>query len=62
MGKKLIQAFEIAKQEKGIQAQFRLAIRCGMSLVKAEEVPDDETYVANMKLALEQIIGKKVEL
>ncbi len=62
MAKRLMNAFEIAKEIAGIQAQFRLAIRSGMSVVKAEREPDTDSNVSRMKLALSEVLGKPVEI
>jgi hypothetical protein len=62
MGKRLIKAFDIAKEEAGTQAQFRLSIRSGMSIVRAEKEPDNDHNLSKMKIALGAVLGKMVEI
>ncbi len=62
MGVRLVKAFDIAKENGGTQAQFRLAIRAAMSMMKAESIPDDETSVSKMQAALRDILGKEVKI
>lgn len=62
MGSRLVKAFDIAKENGGTQAQFRLAIRAAMSMMKAESAPDDEMSVLKMKTALKEILGKEVQI
>ncbi len=62
MAERLLKAFEIAKQQAGTQAQFRLAIRSGMSMVKAEKEQDNEVNLSRMKAALKEVLGREVEM
>lgn len=62
MAERLLKAFEIAKQQAGTQAQFRLAIRSGMSMVKAEKEPDNEVNLSRMKAALKEVLGREMEM
>jgi len=62
MSERLLKAFQVAKEVGGVQAQFRLAIRSGMSIVKAEKAPDNEANLVKMKHALTEIIGREVDI
>jgi hypothetical protein len=62
MGAKLIKAFESAKQEGGMQAQMRLAMKSGMSSIKASDAPDSPENIQKMEAAYEEVIGKKIKL
>ena len=62
MGEKLARAFKIAKDEGGMQAQMRLAMKSGMSSAKALDEPDSPENVQKMESALKEVIGKSVTL
>lgn len=62
MAEKLLHAFEIAKNELGVHAQFKLALRTGLSMVTAAETEDNEDNIRLMEEALKDILGKEVQL
>lgn len=62
MGAKLVKAFDIAKQAGGAQFQMRLAMKSGMSSVKAASEPDSPENVTKMEAALKDVTGQAVKL
>ena len=62
MGAKLLKAFDSAKQEGGLQAQMRLAMKSGMSSQKAAEEPDSPENLQKMEAALKEVLGKDIKL
>jgi hypothetical protein len=62
MGVRLVKAFEVARKNGGAQAQFRLAIRAGMSIKKAEKEPDNQRNILKMQMALTEVLGKQMEI
>lgn len=62
MGAKLAKGFDLAKQEGGIKAQMRLAMKLGFSSDKAPGEQDSPDKIQKMENALKEIIGKAVKL
>lgn len=62
MGARLQKAFQIAKDEAGIQGQMRLAMKAGMSADKAGAAPDSPENMQKMEAALKDVTGKSVKL
>ncbi len=62
MGAKLLKAFDIAKDEGGVQVQMRLAMKSGMSSTKAGGEPDSPENIQKMEAALKEVTGKTVTL
>jgi hypothetical protein len=58
MGQKLAQIYEFVKQNGGLQAQMRLAMKTGLSSDKAGAAPDDPATIAKFKAAVKEITGK----
>ena len=62
MGAKLQKAFKIAKDEKGLQATMRLAMKSGMSEQKAAGEADSPANIQKMEAALKEVLGKDIKL
>lgn len=62
MGGKLQKAFQIAKDEAGLQGQMRLAMKSGMTADKAAGEPDSPENLQKMEAALKDVTGKSVKL
>ncbi len=62
MGVKLKKAFDIAKDNGGIQSQMRLAMKTGITSDKAEKAPDSAEVLKKAEEALKDITGKNVKL
>lgn len=62
MGKRLLKAFTIARDEGGIMAQTRLAMKFGKSAQMVENIPDSLEDVKKMQDALAEVTGKVVIL
>jgi len=58
MGQKLAKYYDAIKTEGGFSAQMRLAMKTGLSSVKALDVPDSPDVLAKFKTAYKEITGK----
>lgn len=55
MGAQLLACYEKAKEIGAMKAQMRLAMKTGLSSVKAESEPDSPELIAKMTAALNEI-------
>jgi hypothetical protein len=62
MGQKLAKAYQLAKENGGLAAQMRLAMKGGMAEDKAVTAPDSPELVKKFEAALSEILGKPVSL
>ncbi len=62
MGAKLLKAFDLVKDEGGVQLQMRLAMKAGLSSAKAGGEPDSPENIQKMEAALKEVTGKDLKL
>ena len=62
MGKKLQNAFEIARDAGGMLLQMRLAMNAGMTSVAAADKPDSPENIEKMEAALAFVLRKEITL
>jgi hypothetical protein len=62
MGARIVKGFEIAKQEGGMKALMRLAMKAGLSSEKAAAAEDSPELIQKMEKALQEILGKSIKL
>ena len=55
MGVQLLALYDKAKEIGSVKAQMRLAMKSGVSSVKAESEPDSPELIAKMTAALQEI-------
>jgi len=61
MGKQLAKYYDYAKEQGGLVARMRLAMKTGMPPEKAAQVEDTPEVVERFKRILSEILGAKVK-
>jgi len=61
MGKQLMKFFDMAKEEGGLKARMRLAMRSGIPPTRAAEIEDSEELIERFKKLLSEILEKKIK-
>jgi hypothetical protein len=61
MGAKLQQVYDLVTQKAGFKGRMRLAVRTGVSKVKAAEVEDTDKILKKFKAEASEIIGQDVD-
>ncbi|MBN1346124.1 MAG: hypothetical protein JXQ73_25780 [Phycisphaerae bacterium] len=59
MGQKLVQMYEFVKQNGGLPAQMRVAMKTGLPSEKAAAAPDAPDMIAKFRGAVKEICGKE---
>ena len=58
MGQKLLDIYEAIKKDGDLSAQMRLAMKTGMSSLKAKDAPDTSEILKIFAAAYKEITGK----
>lgn len=61
MGAVLLEIYEIVTNRTGMKGRMRLAVKTGISRLRATEIEDDQETVAKFKRAATEIIGAPVD-
>jgi hypothetical protein len=61
MGAKLQQVYDLVTQKTGFKGRMRLAVRTGVSKVKAAEMEDTDKILKKFKAEASEIIGQNVD-
>jgi hypothetical protein len=61
MGVKLEELYDLVTQKAGFKGRMRLAVRTGMSRVKAAETEDTDKLLRKFKDEASEIIGQDVD-
>jgi hypothetical protein len=60
MGSKLLEIYDIVTKKAGFKGRMRLAVRTGISRMKAANMTDDKKTVTHFKRAAVAIIGRSI--
>jgi hypothetical protein len=61
MGAILLEIYEIVTNRTGIKGRMRLAVKTGVSRLRASELEDDQETVVRFKKAATDILGAPLE-
>lgn len=61
MGVKLQELYDLVTQKAGFKGRMRLAVRTGVSRVKAAEMEDTDKLLKKFKTEASEIIGQDVD-
>jgi phosphoribosyl-ATP pyrophosphohydrolase len=61
MGAKLQQVYDLVTQKAGLKGRMRLAVRTGVSKIKAATMEDTDKVLKKFKAEATEIIGQDVE-
>lgn len=61
MGATLIEMYSIVTDKAGFKGRMRLAVKTGVSRVKAAQVEDKPEIIAKFKLAADEIVGADID-
>ncbi len=60
MAEKLVEIYEIVTRLAGFKGRMRLAVRTGVSRVKAQEIADTSDRISKFKKEASEIIGQDI--
>ncbi len=60
MGAKLEQIYDLVTKKAGLKGRMRLAVKTGVSRIKAAEQEDTDKVLAKFKSAATDILGQEV--
>jgi hypothetical protein len=61
MGVKLEELYDLVTQKAGFKGRMQLAVRTGMSKVKAAEAEDTDKLLKQFKAEASEIIGQNID-
>jgi hypothetical protein len=61
MGATLVEMYKIVTDKAGFKGRMRLAVRTGVSKVKAAQIEDTPETIAKFKMAADEIVGQDID-
>jgi len=61
MGATLVEIYKIVTDKAGYKGRMRLAVRTGISKVKASRIEDSPENITRLKTAADEIIGQDID-
>jgi hypothetical protein len=61
MGSTLVEMYNIVTEKAGFKGRMRLAVKTGVSRVKAKHVDDTPEIIAKFKEAADEIVGTDID-
>lgn len=61
MGATLVEIYKIVTDKAGFKGRMRLAVRTGISKVKASQIDDSPENITRVKTAADEIIGQDID-
>jgi hypothetical protein len=61
MGATLVEIYKIVTEKAGFKGRMRLAVRTGISKVRASQIGDSPENITRLKVAADEIIGQDID-
>lgn len=61
MGATLVEIYNIVTDKAGYKGRMRLAVRTGISRIKASQIEDSPENITKLKTAADEIIGQDID-
>lgn len=61
MGATMVEIYKIVTDKAGYKGRMRLAVRTGISKIRASQIEDSPENITRLKVAADEIIGQDID-